>query len=233
MLSRRPVAALYERRQFHNYEIAGGHRPPLQSLSEFEIYADGGQDFNGLSIEQRGPVTPLPHRFHSGSCEVRINAAQHAKRLRASIHTDDPFEDYRTFNAAILCARRIYRSDLINQIRCLDVAANSNSPGSIRREECCRPGLSSSGDSDSLDDIAQQQGDVLFEVFVGMQHDPVPIRYEARHCRFKLVFTGLQVWKCEPARFVSRRLLTLLRLYIGCGNDHAGYDRAPGVVDGT
>src|SRR5271156_6126864 len=59
-----------------------------------EIHHDGGVDFNGLSVEERGGITPLADGFAGGASEIGIDLAVHdPEGKRLTILAYDRMED--------------------------------------------------------------------------------------------------------------------------------------------
>jgi hypothetical protein len=94
-------------------EIAGFKRRLIQSGLKAEIHHDGGVDFDGFSVEERGGVAPLADGFDGRAREFGIDlAVYHAEGERLSVHANNGVEDDGAADARRLGGIGIDRRDV-------------------------------------------------------------------------------------------------------------------------
>src|SRR5271157_2955270 len=120
---REPTRLCIELRTQNGAQVPRRSRRSVALLSQRENHVDFGVHFHGFAVEERWLIAPLLHSVQRGLHEQGV-ARNHLKLLYRAVLTNDGVELHRATDARLARQGRVKRLYLIDEPRCLHVAAN-------------------------------------------------------------------------------------------------------------
>src|SRR5208337_1725147 len=135
---REPTRLCNELRTQNGAQVPRRSHRSVALLSQRENHVDFGIHFHGLAVEQGWLIAPLPHSVQRSLHEQGM-ARNHGKLLHRAILANDGVELDRATDARLARQRRVKRLYLVDEPRCLHVAANRDALRNHLRRWGCFP----------------------------------------------------------------------------------------------